>query len=95
MGAVVPSCLITNTLRMFHPVLNTKVNKLYFSVISQVVTQSCKKCSAFLRVEFEVFKPSSRQCELWHSQIAKYLNYVIQNRLLIYYGLVLNSWLIA
>ncbi len=79
MGAVVPSCLITNTLRMFHPVLTTKVNKLYFSVISQVVTQSCKKCSAFLRVEFQVFKPSSRQCELWHNGIPKLQNISIMS----------------
>jgi hypothetical protein len=47
--------------------------------------QICKKCSTF-----QVFNPSSRQCELWHSQIVKKLNDVIQNRLLIF----ISYWLV-
>ena len=56
-----------------------------------IQNQSCKKCSAFLRVKFQVFKPSWKFCELWLLQIAKYTNYVIPiSVLFISYWLVLS-----
>ena len=81
---------------------SSKTNKFFISVIRHIrqdvrkridnFHQICKKCSTFLRIKFQVLKPSSRPRELWHSQVAKHLNYLIHNRLLvsISHGLVLS-----